>query len=81
MTTPKHPRMGDALIVDYTTRQVSDHTYAAIAFCECYKKGYTAVSFSERSVKVLIERKHRRHLLTCSRQAELWALDNQNAPQ
>lgn len=81
MSRPGHPSMGDALVTDYTSRKVAADTYAVIASCECGKATYTAVSFSEKSAKVLIYRKHRRHLPKRARQAELWVLDGKDMSQ
>jgi hypothetical protein len=74
MTPRRKPRLGDALIINYTARQAA-YTAMAIADCECGEATYTAVSSTLANARKLIYRKHVRHLVTCKRQAELFALD------
>ncbi len=69
------PRMGDALVVNWIGREIAPGTYAVVADCECGQAVYTAVSGSEVAARRLIYRKHVKHLATCSKQAELFALD------
>lgn len=69
------PSMGDALVINWASREVVPMTVAAMAECECGKKVYTAVSGSFEGCRKLIYRKHRNHLSECSRQLELFAID------
>lgn len=68
------PRLGDALIVGWSIGE-GPLMAAAIAHCECGDKIYSAVSGTADGCRKLIRRKHVKHLASCSRQAELFALD------
>lgn len=70
-----HPKMGDALLVGIVVRSIASDTFAAIGECECGNATYTAVSFSDKSARAILLRKHRRHLPKCEVQAQLIMLD------
>ena len=75
MAKRSKPKMGDALVVNYVTISANSIMVAVLAQCECGNQTYTAVSGTPEQAKRLIYRKHAKHLKTCVRQAELFALD------
>lgn len=70
------PSLGDALVIKY---YAEDRPFMSLAIAECEcgdpRAIYTAVSGSAAGARKLIYRKHRKHLATCVRQAELFRLD------
>jgi hypothetical protein len=66
-------RYGYALLTNITVSPstVSEGQYVATGECECSKGWQRAYSATEQDARKSVERKHRRHLETCEKQAEL----------